>query len=75
MLSAAGNKRRYRVSLHRATGCWFARVLDLPGCVARGSSEVEAIERARELIRSHLWIAQVLDGDPATLVLEIGAEV
>jgi predicted RNase H-like HicB family nuclease len=75
MLAAGEISRRYRVSLHRATGCWYARVLDLPGCVARGTSEVEAVERAREMIRSYLWVARVLAEDPATVVLEIGAEV
>jgi predicted RNase H-like HicB family nuclease len=64
---------RYRVSLHRAKGCWFARVIDLPGCVARGASEVEAIENARAMIRAYLWTAQALAGDPATVVLEISA--
>jgi predicted RNase H-like HicB family nuclease len=64
---------RYRVSLHRAKGCWFARVIDLPGCVARGATEVEAIENARAMIRAYLWVAQALAGDAATLVLEISA--
>jgi predicted RNase H-like HicB family nuclease len=75
MLASRESPGRYRVSLHRATGCWFARVLDLPGCVARGNSEVEAVERAREMIRSYLWVARVLAEDPATVVLEINAEV
>jgi predicted RNase H-like HicB family nuclease len=64
---------RYRVSLHRAKGCWYARVIDLPGCVARGGSEVEAIENARAMIRAYVGVAQALAGDPATVVLEISA--
>jgi predicted RNase H-like HicB family nuclease len=64
---------RYRVSLHRTRGCWFARVIDIPGCVARGASQVEAIENVRAMIRAHAWVAAALAEDPAALVLEINA--
>ena len=64
---------RYRVALHRAQGCYFARVVDLPGCVSRGATEVEALENARAAIRAYLWIAQVLASDNATVELEIKA--
>lgn len=64
---------RYRIAIHRAKGCYFARVIDLPGCVSRGASEVEAVENARGAIRAFLWIAQVLSGDEATVELEISA--
>src|SRR5260221_2555984 len=37
---------RYRIAIHRAMGCYFAAVDDLPGCFARGASEVEAVENA-----------------------------
>ena len=63
---------RYRVQLHRAVGCYFARVLEIPGCVARGDTEVEAIENARGAIRFHLWVAQVLAEARATVQVEIG---
>ena len=64
---------RYRVSLHRAKGCWFACVAELPGCVARGSTQVEAVESARGAIRAYAWVAQALAGDPATVEIEISA--
>ena len=67
------NPVRYRVAIHRAKGCYFARVLDLPGCVGRGASEVEALENARQAIRAFAWIAQVLANDAATVELEIRA--
>ncbi len=66
-------RARFTVAVHRARGCYFARVLQLPGCVSRGSSEVEAVENARAAIRSWLWIAQVLATDRATVELEIRA--
>lgn len=68
-----GPPSRYRVALHRAMGCYFARVLDLPGCICRGATEVEAVENARAAIRAYLWIAQALAGDDVTVELEISA--
>jgi predicted RNase H-like HicB family nuclease len=62
---------RFRVSLHRAKGMWFARVLDIPGCVGRGATEVEALENARGVIRTYMQLARMLSLDPARIVLEI----
>jgi hypothetical protein len=64
---------RYRIAVHRARGCYFARVIELPGCIARGASEVEAVENARAAIRAFTWMAQVLAGDRASVELEISA--
>jgi predicted RNase H-like HicB family nuclease len=64
---------RYRIAIHRARGCYFARVIDLPGCISRGATEVEAVENARNAIRAFLWIAQALSADQATVELEISA--
>ena len=64
---------RFRVAIHRAKGCYFAQVIDLPGCVSRGATEVEAVENARSAIRAYLWVAQALAGDRATVQLEISA--
>ena len=64
---------RYRIAIHRARGCYFARVIDLPGCISRGATEVEAVENARNAIRAFLWIAQALSTDQATVELEISA--
>ena len=62
---------RYTVAIHRARGCYFARVLQLPGCLTRGATEVEAVENARAAIRAYLLVAQVLATDRATVELEI----
>ena len=64
---------RYRVSLHRARGTWFVSVLDLPGCIGRGATEVEAVENARAVIRSYHQLARLLALDPARIILEINA--
>jgi predicted RNase H-like HicB family nuclease len=64
---------RYRIAIHRAKGCYFAQVIDLPGCFSRGATEVEALENARSSIRAYLWLVQALAGDAATVQLEISA--
>jgi predicted RNase H-like HicB family nuclease len=62
---------RFRVAIHRAKGCYFAQVTDLPGCFSRGASEVEALENARTAIRAYLWLGEALAGEAATVQLEI----
>jgi predicted RNase H-like HicB family nuclease len=62
---------RFTVAVHRARGCYFARVLQLPGCLTRGETEVEAVENARGAIRAWLWMAQLVASDRATVELEI----
>ena len=64
---------RYRISLYRACGCYFVQVVDLPGCFTRGATEVEAVENARSAIRAYQWIAQALQGESATVHLQISA--
>jgi hypothetical protein len=64
---------RFRIVLHRLMGCYFARVVELPGCISRGATEVEAVENARAAIRAHLWLANALAGDVAQVELEIHA--
>jgi predicted RNase H-like HicB family nuclease len=62
---------RFRISIHRAHGCYFASVANLPGCFARGRTQVEALENARVCIRGYLWVAQALATQPANVSLEI----
>jgi predicted RNase H-like HicB family nuclease len=64
---------RYRIAIHRASGCYFARVVDLPGCFSRGATEVEAVENARSAIRAYLWVAHALADATATVQIEISA--
>ena len=64
---------RYRIAIYRACGCYFAQVVDLPGCFTRGATEVEALENARSAIRAYRWIAQALAGESATVQLQISA--
>ena len=64
---------RFRVCVHRARGGYFARVVEIPGCVARGGTEVEAIENVREAIRCFQRIGALLATDRATVQVEISA--
>lgn len=68
---AADPGPRYRVTLHRAKGCYFAHVIDVPGCVSRGASEIEAVENARMALRAYLWIERVLANEAAVVEIEI----
>ena len=64
---------RFHVCVHRAKGGYFARVRNLPGCLGRGATEVEAIENARIAIRHYLWVLQTLAGERPTVELDITA--
>ena len=63
--------RRYHLALHRVKGCYVAEVTDLPGCVARGASEVEAVENARLALRCWLGISRALGRETVLADLEI----
>jgi len=64
---------RHVVAIHRAPGGYFARVLDLPGCISRGATQVEAIENVREMIRLHAVMARLAAAEKPKVSLEISA--
>jgi predicted RNase H-like HicB family nuclease len=68
---AHDSSRRYHLALHRVKGCYVAAVTDLPGCVARGDSEVEAVENARIALRCWLGISRALGRETVLVDLEI----
>lgn len=68
---STASEPRIRIAIHRAQGCYFALALGLPGCVARGTTEVEALENLRASIRAGLAISQALKDDPATVEVEL----
>lgn len=64
---------RFCISVHRVRGSYFARVAELPGCITRGASEVEAVENARIAIRLYRAIAREMEHDAATVRVQIRA--
>ena len=64
---------RFRIALHRTRNGYFARALDIPGCVSRGATEVEAVENARATIRTYLRLARLFDAQRPIVELEISA--
>ena len=64
---------RFKIAVHRGRECYFARAIELPGCIARGATEVEAVENARAAIRSYLALARLAAAHRATVQLEISA--
>jgi len=47
--------------------------LGLPGCIARGATEVEALENVRQAIRVHAAIARLASREPPKVSVEISA--
>jgi len=72
-MEARGKSSRFVVSIHKTPAGYYARVLNVPGCIATGASEVEAIENARAAIRTFLVVARLVEQDKARLSLEISA--
>ena len=64
---------RYTVAIHRTSRGCFARVTNLPGCIAHGANEVEALENVRSSIRAYEAIARLLADRRAGVSLEISA--
>ena len=62
---------RYRIAVYRAKGCYFALAIGLPGCLARGDTEVEAVENARSSIRTFLALSRVLAERPAAVEVDV----
>jgi predicted RNase H-like HicB family nuclease len=62
--------KRFVVALHRSRGGYSACVTGLPGCWSWGTSQVEAIELAREAIRAWLEEQRFLSG-PVLVIVEI----
>jgi predicted RNase H-like HicB family nuclease len=64
---------RYAVAVHRMPGYYLARVKNLPGCVCRGATPVEAVESVRAALQAHLLLAKVLSSGSTVVELEITA--
>ena len=64
---------RYRIAVYRLVGGYLARVSDLPGCLCRGESEVEAVENARAAIRAWRQLARSLEDRAAIVEIEVSA--
>jgi predicted RNase H-like HicB family nuclease len=64
---------RYLVAIHDTPGGCYARVVNLPGCIAKGATEVEALENLRASIRTYLAIARLAAQDAPRIRLEISA--
>ena len=64
---------RYHVAIHRYAGTYLACVANLPGCVGRGASQVEAVENARAAIRAWVSLGRMLSREDAVTELEITA--
>lgn len=56
----------YEIKIERAGANWFARIPDLPGCLATGDTIEEVNQKIRTAIQSHLEALQEVEGESAT---------
>ncbi len=59
--------------MHRYAGSYIACVAGLPGCVARGMTQVEAVENARSAIRAWVALGRMLAREQAVVEIDITA--
>jgi predicted RNase H-like HicB family nuclease len=64
---------RFVVAIHRTPSGYYARALNVPGCIAKGESEVEALENVRIAIRAFLAVSRLVEQHKARVSLEISA--
>ena len=64
---------RFVVAIHRTPKGCYAQVVNLPGCFARGATEVEALENVRAMIGTFVSVAQLIARDKPRVSLEISA--
>jgi predicted RNase H-like HicB family nuclease len=64
---------RYLVAIHHTPRGCYARVQNLPGCIARGASEGEALENLRETLRAYLAVARLMGQEEPRVRVEISA--
>ena len=64
---------RFRIAVHRFRDGYLASAIDIPGCVSRGATQVEAIENARAAIRAFRLVARLVAAERALVELEISA--
>ena len=67
------HEARFSICVHRTRGGYIARVVEIPGCVARGETEIEAIENVRGAIRAFVMVARIIATDRPVVRLEISA--
>jgi predicted RNase H-like HicB family nuclease len=70
-MQSAIPSRRFVVAIHKTPAGYYARALDVPGCIAKGGSEVEALENVRLAIRTFLVVTSLVEQHQARVRLEI----
>jgi len=72
-MDAEPAKARFVVAIHRTPRGFIAQVVNLPGCFAKGASEVEALENLRPMIGAFLAVKSLMAQDEPRVSLEISA--
>jgi predicted RNase H-like HicB family nuclease len=67
------DSHRFVVAIHHTPRGCYAQVVNLPGCFARGATEVEALENVRGMIRTFITVAHLMARDEPRIRVEISA--
>jgi len=72
-MDAPGKPARFVIAIHRIPQGYCAQVVNLPGCFAKGSTEVEALENVRAMIPTFAALASLIAQSKPRVRLEISA--
>lgn len=72
-MDASQSPDRFIVAIHRTPQGFFAQVVNLPGCFAKGATEVEALENARAMIPAFAALTALMAESRPRVRLEISA--
>jgi predicted RNase H-like HicB family nuclease len=64
---------RFVVAIHCTPQAFYAQVVNLPGCFAKGASEIEALENARAMIPAFVALTRLVARSEPRVRLEISA--
>ena len=67
------SSQRFVVAIHRTPQGFYAQVMNLPGCFAKGATEVEALENARAMIPAFMSLTRLVAESKPRVSLEISA--
>jgi predicted RNase H-like HicB family nuclease len=68
---SAASLDRFVIALHPTPRGCFARVVNLPGCFAKGADEIEAVENVRVAIRAYIALEALVASERPRVRLEI----
>ena len=72
-MNASAASTRFVIAIHRMPHGFCAQVVNLPGCFAKGATEVEALENVRAMIPTFAALTALMAESRPRVRLEISA--